>query len=434
VNLIVSAAHSVLVVGGGPSGLATAALLAARGCSVVVLESLPTVGGAAGRLGDHGWDAGATAIFWPEVFCDLFEQTGTALEKQVDLRRLPSVRQHLFTDGSRISLEDGIDLGSRWTAHLNAYGEVWDQLGGDFFRCIEAAHVSSRAAEQLINSRKTLHQALRSGLPDEHLRSVAAHPYLRDGHNLRSVPIWGGVSTYLEVDGMWSLTAALERRCTELGVRVHTDSRVFDLLVENGRVRGARSEEGDVLADAVVLAMDPRALPSIRPLLPDAVPIAPPHVLYLAVRNARPLPAETVVHGSHPLVVRASSPADPDEGEVATWSVTWTDGSMEEEHVLDRLREAGFLASGATIEQQHIRQPVDQHRWWGGSPMGVRWTGTRSLGASRLRPPLAGLQLVGAHVARGPGLPFAVASAFGAADAITAYDRPKQKEEPQWLN
>lgn len=424
-------APTVAVVGGGPSGLAAAALLAARGCRVVLLEALPQVGGAAGRMvvDDVGWDIGATATLWPDVFRDLFRRTGAPLEEEVALERLPVVREHYFTDGTSVALVPGtpedqadglaeLGPGTAWADHVRAYDEAWDLLGEDFFRGGRPAE--TRGASRLLAARRNLHQSLRAGLPDERLRSIAAHPYLRDGHNLRSVPLWAGVTAHLEGDGLWTvrgglwqLTEALERRCRQLGVEIRLATSVVDLEAAPDRVTGVRTEHDLVAADAVVVAADPRSLPALRERLRAATPVAPPYVLYLAVPGARAMPAEAVLHGATPLTIRTAGGA----GDITAWSVTWTRGAATEIDVLERLRDSGLLGAGAPVEEQRLLRPLDLHRWWRGSPLGVRWDGDVT-DPWRPRRALAGVHLVGAHVARGPGLPFAVASAYGVADAI----------------
>ncbi|WP_426624564.1 phytoene desaturase family protein [Leifsonia sp. McL0607] len=101
--MTVRAAESrrVVVIGGGVSGLATAALLAHDGCRVTLLEQQDVVGGRAGLWEADGFrfDTGPSWYLMPEVFDHFFRLLGTSTAEQLDLVTLdPGYR--LFAQGS----------------------------------------------------------------------------------------------------------------------------------------------------------------------------------------------------------------------------------------------------------------------------------------------------------------------------------------------
>src|SRR5690606_23784377 len=96
----------VAVVGGGIAGLATAALLAADGRSVDLLEQRDEVGGRAGSWERDGFrfDTGPSWYLMPEVFEHCFGLLGTSAARELDLTRLdPGYR--VFFEGHDESLE-----------------------------------------------------------------------------------------------------------------------------------------------------------------------------------------------------------------------------------------------------------------------------------------------------------------------------------------
>ncbi len=88
-NVPEQAQHAV-VIGGGISGLATAALLAKDGHSVTLLEKEQQLGGRAGRWESQGFtfDTGPSWYLMPEVIDHWFKLMGTSAAAELELSRL----------------------------------------------------------------------------------------------------------------------------------------------------------------------------------------------------------------------------------------------------------------------------------------------------------------------------------------------------------
>lgn len=429
-----------VVVGGGFAGLASAARLAKLGHEVTLLERSPTLGGALGRVEADGftWDAGPTWTTLPAVVRDLFRKSGRPVERELELVPQEVVREHRFADGTAVTVpagragqvaafdELGPGLGRRWADHVASYTDTWETLRREYLEVPWDPASPSRELAALLDSRESLHRRLRKVFKDDRLALVAGHAAAAEGHDLRNVPAWAGVTAYVEQrfgawtieGGMARLADALTQRLATRGVTVHTDTPVRDLVVRSGRVvavdTGSGNGSGQVDADVVVVAVDPRVLPALAPLVQRTMPAMPPVVAHLGLEGDVPdLPHEVVLHGDPLLVVRPGGQAP--EG-ASAWTVHGR-GKLAE----DMLR---ALARHRIDVRPHVvtrvdRTPRDLVEAWGGSPLGVLWQGRRTV-RHRLGPttPVAGVYAAGAHATPGAGLPYAGLSAALVAQAV----------------
>ena len=91
----------IIVIGGGITGLAAAALLAREGNDVTLVEKQPNVGGRAGLWESDGFrfDTGPSWYLMPEVFDHFFKLMGTSAAEQLDLVKIdPGYR--VFFEGN----------------------------------------------------------------------------------------------------------------------------------------------------------------------------------------------------------------------------------------------------------------------------------------------------------------------------------------------
>jgi phytoene dehydrogenase-like protein len=426
----------VVVVGGGFGGLASAVRLAKLGHEVTLLERSATLGGALATVseGGYSWDAGPTSTLLPAVIRDLFRKSGRPVERELDLVQLDVIRQHRFEDGTAVTLPAGraaqlaaFDAlepgqGRRWVDHVASYSEDWDVLRRHYLETPWDRDALPRELAARLGSRAVLHKRLRRTFRDDRLRMVAGHPFVADGHDLRNVPAWAGVTAYVEQRfGAWTITGGMAALATALGnrlvtrrVTVETGTAAIDLVLREGRVVAVRTASGDVDADVVVCAIDPRRLPALAGHVRRTMPAIPPVVSYLGLEGDVPdLRHEVVLHGDPMLVVRPGGTA-PDG--CSAWTV----------HGRGRLAEdlLSALARHRVDVRAHVVtrldcSPRDLVERWGGSPMGVLWQG-RATVRQRLGPttPVRGVYAAGAHATPGGGLPFVGLSAALVAQAV----------------
>ncbi|WP_298747527.1 NAD(P)/FAD-dependent oxidoreductase, partial [uncultured Nocardioides sp.] len=270
----------VVVVGGGLGGMAVAARLAKSGHEVTLLERSPDLGGALGSVSEQGftWDAGASYTLLPAVLRDLFRKTGRPLERELDLEPLDLVREHRFEDDTTLALPtsragqlralDALEpgLGERWATHVDSYTEDWEVLRQHYFEHPWERTDLPDAVRRRFDSREMLHKRLKRTLKDERLRDLATFPFLADGHDPRNVPAWMGLVAYLEQRfGTWHVRGGMARvgevmagRLTTRGVTVLLGTPARDVVLREGRAVAVRTDDGEIAADEVVVAIDPR--------------------------------------------------------------------------------------------------------------------------------------------------------------------------------
>jgi UDP-galactopyranose mutase len=430
----------VAVVGGGFGGLASAARLAKLGHEVTLLERLPRLGGALvpTTVGDWSWDT-TTSMLLPAVVRDLFRKSGRPVERELDLVPLELVREHVFEDASVVRLPGesraaqlaafdalGPGLGQQWVDHVASYADDWEVLRRAYLEVPWTPDALPKEVAARLDSREVLHRRLKRRFKDERLRQVAAHPFVAEGHDPRNVPAWAGLVAYLEQRfGAWTveggtgvLADALTARLATRRVVSETGVAVEDVVVRDGRAVAVRTAAGDVDADAVVVAVDPRTLPALASYVERTMPAMPPVVCHVGLEgkladNLAAMPHETVLHGDPMLVVRTGGGA-PAGG--SAWTVLGR-GRLAED-ILHALARHGVDLRPHVVERVD-RSPREMVEHWGSSPHGVLWQG-RATVRRRLGPetPVRGLYTAGAHATPGGGLPFVGLSAALVAQAI----------------
>ncbi len=427
----------VAVIGGGFGGLATAARLAKFGHEVTLLEQGSRLGGALDTVETDGftWDAGPTATLLPAVIRDLFRKSGRPLEKELDLVARDVVREHWFKDGSVLTLrggsrgvqydafeELGKGLGEAWCNHVAAYADDWEVVRREYLERPLRPEIASKEVTDRLLGRTMLARQLKKDFKDERLRLVAAHPFVADGHDPRDVPAWMGVQSYVEQNfGIWTVPGGMARLATAMADRLETrrvtvqlDTAVRDIVVRNGRAVAVSTAAGEVDAEAVVCAVDPRRIPALASYVARTMPAIPPVMVHLGLDGDLPdLGPETVLHGDPMIVVRTGGTA-PDGCQA--WTLHGR-GLISEDLVLAMSRMGIDVRKNVVARVD--RTPREQVTHLGNSPLGVKWQGRGTL-RHRLGPttPVPGVYAAGAHATPGSGLPYVGLSASLVAQEI----------------
>ncbi len=428
----------VVVVGGGLGGCASAVRLAKLGHDVTVIEHRASIGGAIGFVEQDGfrWDTGPGSTALPAVLRDLFRKSGRPLEREADLVPVEPMREHRFEDGTRLSMpsgsraaqKDAVDealgagLGTQWVDYVHDLAPVWDRLRRDWFEHAYEPGRADKETESLLRNRLMMHKAVTRRFRDKRLRTLALHHAIQGGHDPRNVPAWFGLVDYLEQnfgtwtfpDGFGTLAGLLEKRLGERQVAVLTSTTAKDLVMGPGGPSAVTTTSGEVDADVVVVAIDPRRLPALASYVARTMPSIPPAVTHLGLSTTVPdLPHEVVVHDEYVVTLRTDGQAPPGK---SAWTLTGR-GKLSEDLVVALARKKIDVRDA--VELRVDRSPRELVEEFSGSPSGVLWQG-RATVTDRLgtRTPLPGVYAAGAHTGGGGWVPFVGLTATLVAEEI----------------
>jgi phytoene desaturase len=282
----------VVVVGAGIGGLAAAARLATLGHDVTVLEAADVVGGKVGLFehrtsaGTFRFDTGASLLTMPNVFGELFADTGDPMDSVLTLRAVDPFARYRFTDGSVLTTTRDLDeqearfdyalgggSGAAWSALIARGSRVWDAIERPVLgRPLTAGYLARRLVHindlPAIAPGRTLRHVARQTLPDPRQQMILERYATYTGSDPRRAPAALTVIPFLEhAFGVWyvegglrKLVEALEARVRERGAVIHTNARVVRIRTAGGRVEAVELVDGTVLRADIVVANADAAL------------------------------------------------------------------------------------------------------------------------------------------------------------------------------
>lgn len=281
-----SATRTVVVIGGGIAGLATAALLAAEGHAVRLVEGRDELGGRAGSWERDGFrfDTGPSWYLMPEVFDHFFGLLGTTAAVELDLVRLdPAYRVYTQT-GEPLDVVSGREratelfesvepgAGVKLDAYLDSAGDAYDLAVSRFLydtyesmAGLRDPALLRRLPALLPLLTRTLASHVDRRFRDPRLRQVLGYPAVFLGGSPYGVPSLYHLMSHLDLDdgvlyprgGFTEIIAAVERLARANGVEIETGVEVSEILTTDAIATGIRLRDGSVIpADLVVSTAD----------------------------------------------------------------------------------------------------------------------------------------------------------------------------------
>jgi 1-hydroxy-2-isopentenylcarotenoid 3,4-desaturase len=282
---------SVVIVGGGIGGLASAALLARAGHTVTLLEAHATLGGRAGNWEKNGFrfDTGPSWYLMPEVFDHFYRLLGTSAQEQLELVTLdPGYRVYFegqtepldisATRDENIALFESIQrtAGRRLERYLESASRTYD-LARRYFLYTSFARLGPLFNREVVSHLPRLARLLfrplsslvASTVTDDRLRKILGYPAVFLGASPYTAPSMYHLMSHLDLEegvlypigGFARVIQSIADLAQAEGVTTIRSAKVTRIVVEGGVATGveyvdARKRRHTLSADLVVSAAD----------------------------------------------------------------------------------------------------------------------------------------------------------------------------------
>lgn len=274
--------ESVIIIGAGIGGLASACLLAKKGYDVTLVEKNKTVGGRARVFNEKGFtfDMGPSWYMMPEVFEHFFTLMEEDITQYLVLEKLsPSYRVFLKSDKSYYDFYgdikkntetfERIEPGSGKTLviflqklklqYSIAYNEFMFKNYNSIFDFFTWSVAKVGYKLPLLRKQKDI---IESRFKSEILQKVMQYQMVLLGTAPGDCPgiysmmnyVDFGLGVWYPQGGIWKLPSAMEKIALKNGVKIMTDSPVAEIIIENERATGIRLENGALLHSDIVIS------------------------------------------------------------------------------------------------------------------------------------------------------------------------------------
>ncbi len=271
VNTQISSTQKAIVIGSGFGGLATAIRLQARGYHTTIYEMRDKPGGRAYVYEQDGFkfDGGPTIITAPFLIDELFSLAGQRTSDYLDIVPCDPFYRIQFHDGRHFDYNgkeeqiiseirrfnprdvDGYRQFVRQSEAIfnRAFTELADKPFSNFIDMIKIAPDLIR-----LRSHLSVYSLVSRYIQDPALRQVFSfHPLLIGGNPFQSSSIYSMIH-YLErkwgvhfaMGGTGAVVDALVALLQNMGGELHLNSPISEIIVEDGRVRGVRLQDGTI--------------------------------------------------------------------------------------------------------------------------------------------------------------------------------------------
>lgn len=490
----------IVVIGAGMGAMTAAARLARTGHSVTLYEATETYGGKLRTewIGRFAFDTGPSLFTLPAVYKDFFIRTGKPLGMLCKIVTVDPSIEYRFEDGTAVKFAN-LSRFHTLNAIRTQYGEVaahqWDQMMRRAMKMWDVSRepfVESELGSLFtflkrrtlirdvltIAPWKSLWQFAHENLPDQHLRLILDRYATFSGPDPSSAPAVLATNAYVEeAFGIWhikgglgTLATLVYQRCLDVGVNIHLNSRVKEIIIENGVARGVRLDDGTITkADAVVANADVAIiynelikgqklkLRKVRKNLRSSQPSIAGFSLFLGLRkdDSAPLSHHTVLfpldyEAEFKAIINDKKPAQKPtiyicapkddamvkDSNLESWTVLvnapingaagfdWSDERFAREYadsIINQIEARGISVRNR-LESLTIRTPADLEKSAnapGGSIYGTSSNGTRgAFMRAKNRSPIKNLYCVGGSVHPGGGLALVGMSGEFVANAI----------------
>lgn len=282
----------MLVLGAGLGGISAAISLTQEGYQVTVIEKNPRIGGKLNVLetGGYTFDLGPSILTLPHLFERLFEKSGRKMADYIPIRSVRPHWRNFFEDGTHIDLDPDPEV---MAAEARKAGEdpqavrdfleysngLYDLVNEGYFEKGLDNAKEFREHYALKNFPKfdlfrTMHGGVGRFLKTRKMRDIFDYFIKYVGSSAYRAPAFMNCLPAIQFrydlwyveGGLYGIASGLGRLMEELGITVKLDSRVVEITRTEGRVTGARTEDG-TLHPADIIVSNVEFIPACRQLL-----------------------------------------------------------------------------------------------------------------------------------------------------------------------
>lgn len=282
-------AKKISIVGAGFTGLCSAALLAKDGYTVEIFERNSSPGGRARLWEKDGFafDMGPSWYLMPEVFDHFFSLFGKKREAYWTLNKLDTYYKVFFGNGESAEIKSDFNktraLFERFekggAQRLDDYVEtarykykvaIDDFLYRDYTSILQFLNKRLMTEGLKLNVFDSLDRYVSRYFSDTRAKQILEYAMVFLGASPLNAPALYSLMSYLDLadgvyfpeGGMYAIVEGLVKLCSELGVQIHYENDVTELVVNNKQVQGLKLKQqpdGNTLfipSDSVLVCSD----------------------------------------------------------------------------------------------------------------------------------------------------------------------------------
>lgn len=272
--------RSVIVVGAGLGGLATALRLRHAGFVVTVLEKQERPGGRSNVIEENGFrvDTGPTILVMKDTFEQTYRAIGQNLDERLHFTRLDPNYRIYFHDSTYLDLHNSMARLAEEVERIEpgSAERLFDFIGASARKYRLGMPFVTRNFDRITDlmnpvtlwhlfqtqSYQRLYHHVSHYFTSDKLRKAFSFHSMFLGLSPFAAPAIYSLITYADlVLGMWypkggiySIVEDMVALATEMGVELRTNAPVEEICVEGGRVRGVRLASGEQLSADLVIS------------------------------------------------------------------------------------------------------------------------------------------------------------------------------------
>lgn len=274
----------VQIIGAGPGGLASALILASKGYEVDLFEKNPIVGGRTGSIKIDGYtfDVGPTFLMMDFIVKEVFEKAGLSHQDYMEIKEVDPMYRLIFRGEDELYLHRNnqekmkAELDEKFEKGYESYQKFLRKEREKYERILPSLRIpytnvwdllrkELRDALPKLDANVTLHDHLGKYYKEEDYKLAFTFQAKYLGMSPWDCPGTFSIISYIEhaggiyhiMGGLNQLCEGLARAAKDKGARIHLNTPVKRIIVEDGKAKGVELENGEIqYSDHVVINAD----------------------------------------------------------------------------------------------------------------------------------------------------------------------------------